>query len=97
VATYARAIEAKDMKLFRTIKPNLSSEEERRLQTGFNNVQSQQVAATVLNIDLQGAEAVVLLRRRDTIRAGGRNQTAESQQTLNMSRASGAWVIVNIR
>jgi hypothetical protein len=40
---------------------------------------------------------VVLLRRRDTIRAGGRTQTAESQQTLNLSRATGSWIIINIR
>ena len=42
-ASYARAIETKDIGLFRAIKPNLSREEERRLQDGFRAVTSQKV------------------------------------------------------
>jgi serine/threonine protein kinase len=96
-ASYARAIETKDIGLFRTIKPNLSREEERRLQDGFRAVTSQKVATTILSIDRKGDEASVALRRRDTILAGGREQTAETQQTLRLTRAAGGWVIVEIR
>jgi serine/threonine protein kinase len=96
-ASYARAIETKDIGLFRTIKPNLSREEERRLQDGFRAVTSQKVATTILSIDRKGDEASVVLRRRDTILAGGREQTAETQQTLRLTRAAGGWVIVEIR
>jgi hypothetical protein len=96
-ATYARAIETKDIGLFRTIKPNLSREEERRLQDGFRAVTSQKVATTIVSIDRKADEATVVLRRRDTIQAGGREQTAESQQTLRLARAGGAWVILEIR
>ncbi len=96
-ASYARAIETKDIGLFRTIKPNLSREEERRLQDGFRAVTSQKVATTILSIDRKGDEASVMLRRRDTILAGGREQTAETQQTLRLTRAAGGWVIVEIR
>ena len=96
-AAYARAIETKDLALFRSIKPNLSREEERRLQESFRTVSSHQVALSVVSIDRKGEEASVVIKRRDTILAGGRQQTADSQQTMRMSRAGGAWVIVDIR
>jgi hypothetical protein len=97
VATYARAIESKDVGLFRTIKPNLSFEEERRLQEGFRAVTSQRVNLTVLSIDRRGEAATVILRRRDTLQAGGRQQTAESQQTMTLARTGRNWTIVDIR
>lgn len=97
IAAYARAIETKDLNLFRSIKPNLSREEERRLEQGFRVVTSQRVNLTVVSIDRQATQATVVVQRRDTIVAGGREQTAESQQSLRLSRAGGGWVIVDIR
>ena len=97
VVSYGRAIEGKDLGLFRSIKPNLSSEEERRLQDGFRSVTSQRVELTVTSISRRGDEATVSVRRRDTIQAGGREQTAESRQTLGVSRQKDRWVIVSIR
>jgi hypothetical protein len=96
-ATYARAIEGKDLTLFRSIKPNLSRQEERRLQDGFRAVTSQRVALTILSIDRRGDQAVVTVRRRDVIQAGTRQQTAESQQTLTMTRTRDGWVISEIK
>ena len=96
-ATYARAIEGKDLALFRSIKPNLSREEERRLQDGFRAVTSQRVDLTILSIDRRGDEASVVLRRRDTIQAGGRQQTSESRQTMTLARTSAGWKVVDIR
>jgi hypothetical protein len=96
VATYARAIESKDVALFRTVKPNLTSEEQRRIEEGFRAVSSQRVAVTVLSIIRRGSEASVRLRRRDTIDAGGRQQTLESQQTLTLIRTDTGWVIREI-
>ena len=96
-STYARAIETKDLALFRSIKPNLSREEERRLQDGFRAVTSQRVALTVVSIDRHGDEASVKVRRRDTIEAAGRTQTIDSDQILQMTRANAGWVVVAIR
>jgi serine/threonine protein kinase len=93
VATYGRAIERKDLALFRSIKPNMSAQEQRRLEEGFRAVTSQRVAITILGIDRRGQEASVRLRRTDTIEAGGRQQTTETQQTMTLVRAGGAWVI----
>ena len=97
VAAYARAIENKDLALFRSIKPNLSGEEERRLQAGFRAVTTQRVTLTILSIQPRGDQAAVVLRRRDTIEVDRRRQTADSQQTLTLARARGGWVIVDIR
>ena len=94
---YARAIENKDLGLFRSIKPNLSREEERRLNDGFRAVTSQRVELTILSIDRRGDEATVLVRRRDTIQAGGRQQTGESRQTMTLSRTRDGWKLVDIR
>ncbi len=96
-ATYARAIESKDVALFRSIKPNLSREEERRLQEGFRAVTSQRVNLTILSIDKRGDEASLVLRWRDIIQAGGREHTAESQQTITLARTGRGWTIVDIR
>jgi hypothetical protein len=96
-STYARAIETKDLALFRSIKPNLSREEERRLQEGFRAVSSQHVAITIVSIDRRGDEASVRVKRRDTIEAGGRTQTLDSDQILQLTRASAGWVVVAIR
>ena len=96
-STYAHAIETKDLALFRSIKPNLSRDEERRLQDGFRAVTSQRVNVSVVSIDRRGDEAVVVLKRQDTIQAGGRQRSAESQQTLRLARAASGWVIVDIR
>jgi serine/threonine protein kinase len=96
VATYARAIETKDVALFRSVKPNLSAAEQRRIEDGFRAVSSQRVNITILSIDRRENDASVRLRRRDTIDAGGRQQTTESQQTMTLIRTGAGWVIGEI-
>jgi hypothetical protein len=96
VASYARAIETKDLGLFRSLKPNLSAAEQRRMEDGFRAVSSQHVNITILSIDRRDQRATVRLRRRDTIDANGREQTTESQQTMTLIRTSAGWVIGEI-
>ena len=96
VATYGRAIESKDLALFRSIKPNLAADEERRIQQGFRAVTSQKVNITIVSIDRRGDRATLQLRRQDIIEAGGRRQSPESRQTMTMAKSNGTWVIVEI-
>jgi serine/threonine protein kinase len=96
VATWASAIENKSIAMYRSVKPNLSADEQRRLQEGFDAVSSQKVAISILAIEHRGQEAVVRLRRRDTIDAGGRQQTRDAQQTLTLVRSGSGWVISEI-
>jgi len=96
VSTYVRAIEEKDLALFRSAKPNLSATEEARLRDSFRAVQSQQVDIQVLQIDLSETEATVRLSRRDTIVADRLERTVESQQTMTLMKADGRWVLTSI-
>ena len=96
VATYVRAIESKDLALFRSIKPNLGADEERRIQQGFRAVTSQKVNITITSIDRRGDTASLQLQRQDIIEAGGRRQSPESRQTMTLAKSNGTWVIVEI-
>lgn len=96
VAAYVRAIESKDLALFRSIKPNLGAAEERRIEQGFRAVTSQKVNITIASIDRRGDRATLQLRRQDIIEAAGRRQSPESQQTMTMTKSNGTWVIVEI-
>ena len=96
VATYAHAIETKDVALFRSVKPNMSPQEQRRIEEGFRAVSSQKVTINILGIERRGQDALVRLRRRDAIEAGGRLQTSETQQTMTLTRSGAAWVIREI-
>jgi serine/threonine protein kinase len=96
LASYARAIEAKDLDAFRAVKPNLSGAEQRRLEDGFKAVASQKVDITVLSIEHRASSAIVKVRRRDTLTAGGRAQTSDSQQTMTLIRSGAGWVISEI-
>ena len=97
VATYGRAIETKDIQLFRSIKPNLSSDEERRLQQGFRAVTSQRVTLSIASIDRRGDAATAIVQRRDVLDVGGRRRTVDARQTLTFARSGGGWVITEIR
>ena len=54
LADYARAIEGKDLALFKSVKPNLSGEEEKRLGDAFKAVKSQKVGITIDSIQVEG-------------------------------------------
>jgi len=95
--TYERAIETKNVDLFRSVRPGLSAAEENRLRTSFNQVDSQQVDIVVEDLRIEGRTATVRISRRDTIMNGGRRQTASSRQTLRMEKAAGGWIITDIR
>ena len=97
IANYGRAIEGKDIRLFRSIKPNLTPQEERRLQDGFRAVTSQRVNLTIISIERKGDGAVAVVRRRDEIEAGGRRQTTDTRQAVTLARSDAGWVIVDIR
>ena len=96
IAVYERALETKDLALFRSVKPNITADEARRIEQGFRAVASQQVTITILSLERRGTQASVRLRRRDIIDAGGRKQAADSQQTITLAKTNGRWVIVEI-
>jgi len=90
VDSYAKAIETKDVSLFRTLKPNLSGEEEQRLVKAFASVHSQQVSITIESIDAQGEGALVRLSRRDVLDG---SIVSHFVQTLKLSHGRQGWTI----
>lgn len=93
IDSYERAIETKDLELFRTVTPNLSGDEERRLQAAFSSTGSHEVAITILSLQIEGEKAVAQLARRDTLEG---SIISSFPQTLELVMASGGWVIEEI-
>ena len=96
IATYERAIETKDLALFRTVRPSLSADEERRLRASFEQVDEQRIEIRIESIAVTGDTAVARLVRQDTVGRSGRSQTTQSTQTLRLARRGAAWVIVEL-
>jgi hypothetical protein len=97
VRTYERAIETKNVDLYRSVRPGLSAAEESRLRASFSQIDSQQVDIVVEELRVDGRTATVRLSRRDTFMSGGRRQTNASRQTLRFEKAAAGWIITDIR
>ncbi|MDX2194071.1 MAG: hypothetical protein NW201_11990 [Gemmatimonadales bacterium] len=93
---YEQAIENKDLALFRTVRPDLSQDEEKRLRASFQQVERQHVELRVEGVTVTGDRADVRVSREDTIQSGGRAQTSRSTQTIRMARRGDAWIIVSL-
>jgi hypothetical protein len=93
IGDYAKAIETKDLELFKAVKPNLTLEEEKRARSAFASIQSQVVKITFLSIDMKEHQAVVKVTRRDTING---SIPGAFPQTFTMSKGRTGWVIAEI-
>jgi hypothetical protein len=91
--TYVRAVEAKDMQMFRTVKPNLSEEEEKRARAAFKSIQSQVVKMNVLSLDVKEGKATVKVSRRDTING---SIVSSFPQTFSLAKETAGWMIQDI-
>jgi hypothetical protein len=97
LADYERALETKNIALFREVKPNLSAAEEKRLTDAFRATDSQQVELSVNTIAIEGDSATVNVTRQDILVIRGRSQNGNSRpQSFTLSRTGGKWIIVQI-
>jgi hypothetical protein len=55
--TYERAIEGKDVALFRSVRPTLSADEERRLRASFAQIDKQEIDMRVEQVTIAGDTA----------------------------------------
>ena len=76
------------------MKPDLSSEDEKRLQEAFKAIQSQQVGITIDAIEMDGAKAVAKISRKDTI--NGKPQRS-LQQVFRLVQKGGTWTILSMQ
>jgi hypothetical protein len=91
--TYVHAVEAKDVQMFRSVKPNLTEEEERRARAAFKSVQSQTVKMSVLSLEVKEGKATVKVARRDTING---SIVSSFPQTFQLLKDTSGWTIRDI-
>jgi len=90
ITDYGHAIESKDIALFKAVKPNLTPDEEKRLQENFKTTKSQQVSITIQAVQVDGSQATVKVSRQDTING---NKIKPIQQVFHLTQSGGAWSI----
>ncbi len=93
VASLGRSIEEKDLALYKSLRPNLTAEDERRLRDAFQNVSSQEVEYRVDAISFDGDKASVRVTR--TGRVSGQ-VVPPVRQVLQLVRSNAGWVIAEI-
>jgi hypothetical protein len=93
IQTYKRAIETKDVALFRSVRPNLSRAEEATLTNSFKQIDSQQIDLRVDNLRIDGRTASAQIVRRDTLITAGRRQVQNITQTLRFQKTDAGWFI----
>jgi hypothetical protein len=81
-------MQTRDIALYRSLKPTLSAEDERRLREAFKAGGSDQVGITVESVEVDGDHATVRATRQDVI--GGR-PTKAVVQTFRLVRVGSAW------
>jgi len=93
IQTYKRAIETKDITLFRSVRPNLTRAAETILMNSFKQIDSQQIDLRVENLRIDGRTASAQIVRRDTLITAGRRQVQNSTQTLRFQKTDAGWFI----
>jgi len=93
LADYARAIETKDLGLFRSVKPSLSGDEEKGLREFFKNSRDYKVGLTIEAVKVDGSQATVAVSRADTARG---NAMKPYRQSFRLVQRGGSWVIQSI-
>src|SRR5262245_5594828 len=97
INTYKAAIEKKNVELFRSVRPGLSSADEARLRDSFRQVDSQQITLVVEEIRVDGRTATARLSRQDVIVNGGRRETQNRrQQTMRFEKSAAGWIMTAI-
>jgi tetratricopeptide (TPR) repeat protein len=92
IADYARAIEQKDLGLYRRVWPTLSSGEEKKLKAAFGAVQDHKVVIRIesVQVDASGTHATVRMGRNDTVKG---KPIGTRSQTVSLVKQGGTWTI----
>jgi serine/threonine-protein kinase len=88
-----RAIEEKDLALYKRMRPGLTADEEKRLRDSFSNVASQQVDYGVDSVSFDGDKATLHVTL--TARVSGK-ANPPVRQVMRLVRSDSGWVIDQI-
>jgi tetratricopeptide (TPR) repeat protein len=90
IADYGHALSSQDIVLYRSLKPDLSAEEEKTLKRVFKEIKSWEVGIKVESVQLEGERATVRASRQDVING---HPTKAVSQVFHLARTGGAWHI----
>jgi serine/threonine protein kinase len=91
---FERAIETKDVALYKSVRPNLSADEERKLRAAFESVRSQELDLAIESLQLEAGGAVVRVRRSGRVNG---QPTPTQQQVFRLVRGASGYVIRDIQ
>ena len=92
IADYGRALQNKDLALFRSIKPNLSGQEEDKLRASFANIKDWRVNISINSVEIDGNQATVRAARSDTVNG----KPVSLRQTFVLTKGAHGWTIREI-
>ena len=92
IADYGRALQNKDLALFRSVKPNLSGSEEDKLRASFANIKDWRVSIAISSVEIDGSQATVHASRNDTVNG----KPMSLHQTFRLTKGSSGWTIRDI-
>jgi hypothetical protein len=90
IEEYARAMQSRDLALYRALKPDLSADDEKRLREAFKNSRTDSVGITVDSVEIEGDRATVRATRQDVIEG---RPTKAVTQTFRLVRVGPTWQI----
>ena len=90
IEEYARAMQTRDIALYRALKPDLSPDDEKRLREAFKNSRTDTVGITVDSVEIDGDRATVRATRQDVIEG---RPTKAVTQTFRLVRVGPSWQI----
>jgi hypothetical protein len=93
IADFGRAFESQDIALYRSVMPDLTADNEKKLRESFKNVRYDRVAIEVESVEVSGEEATARVTRQDTI-----NGRVQEQRKLvyRLARSGSSWRIVSM-
>jgi serine/threonine-protein kinase len=92
IAEYGRALQTKDLALFRSVKPNLSGSEEDKLRASFANIKDWRVNIAISSVEIEGSQATVHASRNDTVNG----KPVSLHQTFRLTKGASGWTIRDI-
>lgn len=91
---FERAIETKDVALYKSLRPSLSGDDERKLRAAFESVRSQEIDLLIDSIQVDGRSALVRVRRSGRING---QPVPTIPQTLRLAKGLSGWLIRDIQ
>jgi serine/threonine-protein kinase len=93
VGDLARAIETKDVVLYKTLRPSLSGDDERKLRAAFENVRTQEVQFTIESVAIAERQATVRVTRSGKVNG---QAVPSLRQVMTLVKGPAGWTIRDI-